>query len=162
MVSFHSAIAGSLSTAAPDTGRSSARGVSARGQALHAAAGYTSGAFRAEAVRWAVPAIRWGPASGCEGYSPPGRSVNPGRPSRPIRGSIVTRKEPPRIMFGIHALLGFFSRDIGIDLGTANTLVTVRDRGIVISEPSVVALDTRTKRVLAVGAEAKRMVCLLY
>jgi rod shape-determining protein MreB len=60
-------------------------------------------------------------------------------------------------MFGIHALLGFFSRDIGIDLGTANTLVTVRDRGIVISEPSVVAIDTRTKRVLAVGAEAKRM-----
>jgi rod shape-determining protein MreB len=60
-------------------------------------------------------------------------------------------------MFGIHALLGFFSRDIGIDLGTANTLVTVRDRGIVISEPSVVALDTKTRRVLAVGAEAKRM-----
>jgi rod shape-determining protein MreB len=75
----------------------------------------------------------------------------------PQRGVVITRKESPRIMFGIHALLGFFSRDIGIDLGTANTLVTVRDRGIVISEPSVVAIDTRTKRVLAVGAEAKRM-----
>ena len=53
--------------------------------------------------------------------------------------------------------LGMFSRDIGIDLGTANTLVHVRDRGIVISEPSVVAIDARTKRVLAIGAEAKRM-----
>ena len=55
-------------------------------------------------------------------------------------------------------LLGLFSRDIGIDLGTANTLVHVRDRGIVISEPSVVAIEARTKRVLAIGAEAKRMV----
>ena len=55
-------------------------------------------------------------------------------------------------------ILGLFSRDIGIDLGTANTLVHVRDRGIVISEPSVVAIDAKTKRVLAIGAEAKRMV----
>ena len=54
--------------------------------------------------------------------------------------------------------LGLFSRDIGIDLGTANTLVHVRDRGIVMSEPSVVAIDAKTKRVLAIGAEAKRMV----
>ena len=56
------------------------------------------------------------------------------------------------------ALLGRFSRDIGIDLGTANTLVHVRGRGIVISEPSVVAIDAKTKRVLEVGAEAKRMI----
>ena len=56
------------------------------------------------------------------------------------------------------AILGIFSRDIGIDLGTANTLVHVRDRGIVISEPSVVAIDAKTKKVLAIGAEAKRMV----
>src|SRR5262245_46974429 len=55
-------------------------------------------------------------------------------------------------------ILGLFSRDIGIDLGTANTLVHVRDRGIVMSEPSVVAIDAKTKRVLAIGAEAKRMV----
>jgi len=55
-------------------------------------------------------------------------------------------------------ILGLFSRDIGIDLGTANTLVHVRDRGIVMSEPSVVAIDAKTRRVLAVGAEAKRMV----
>lgn len=73
-------------------------------------------------------------------------------------GTSTTRKEPPRIMFGVHSFLGLFSRDIGIDLGTANTLVHVRDRGIVISEPSVVAMEAKTKRVLAVGAEAKRMV----
>ena len=58
----------------------------------------------------------------------------------------------------LDGLLGLLSHDVGIDLGTANTLVTVRNRGIVISEPSVVAMDTRTKRVLAIGAEAKRMV----
>ncbi len=55
-------------------------------------------------------------------------------------------------------LLGLLSHDVGIDLGTANTLVIVRHRGIVISEPSVVAMDNRSKRVLAIGAEAKRMV----
>src|SRR6476646_8838318 len=55
-------------------------------------------------------------------------------------------------------ILGLFSRDIGIDLGTANTLVHVRDRGIVMSEPSVVAIDAKTRKVLAIGAEAKRMV----
>ncbi len=54
-------------------------------------------------------------------------------------------------------LLGLFSLDIGIDLGTANTLVDVRGRGIVINEPSVVAIDKRSKRVLAIGAEAKEM-----
>jgi rod shape-determining protein MreB len=47
---------------------------------------------------------------------------------------------------------------MGIDLGTANTLVTVRGRGIVIDEPSVVAIDRNTKTILAIGAEAKRMV----
>src|SRR6266508_2520225 len=54
--------------------------------------------------------------------------------------------------------MGMFSRDIGIDLGTANTLVLVRGKGIVINEPSVVAIDAKTKRPLAVGADAKRMV----
>ncbi len=54
-------------------------------------------------------------------------------------------------------LLSFFSSDIGIDLGTANTLVFVKDRGIVIREPSVVAIQEGTKRILAVGDEAKRM-----
>ena len=50
-----------------------------------------------------------------------------------------------------------FSNDIGIDLGTANTLVYLRGRGIVINEPSVVALNTKTNRVVAVGTEAKSM-----
>src|SRR3984885_8539961 len=54
-------------------------------------------------------------------------------------------------------LSGLFSNDIGIDLGTANTLVYVRDRGIVLREPSVVAIKAGSKRVLAVGDEAKRM-----
>ncbi|MGH8003749.1 MAG: rod shape-determining protein [Limisphaerales bacterium] len=57
--------------------------------------------------------------------------------------------------------MGFFdliSNDIGIDLGTANTLVFVRGVGIVLNEPSVVAVDTSTKRVLAIGATAKEMV----
>ncbi len=58
----------------------------------------------------------------------------------------------------INGLYGAFSRDIGIDLGTANTLVHVRGKGIVISEPSVVAMDVKTKRVYAVGAEAKAMI----
>lgn len=55
-------------------------------------------------------------------------------------------------------LLGLFSLDIGIDLGTANTLVNVRGKGIVINEPSWVAIDKKTKRPLAIGAEAKQMV----
>src|SRR5205085_12083993 len=50
-----------------------------------------------------------------------------------------------------------FSNDIGIDLGTANSLVYVRDRGIVLREPSVVAIQAGTNNVLAVGEEAKRM-----
>lgn len=54
-------------------------------------------------------------------------------------------------------ILGFFSNDIGIDLGTANTLVYVKDHGIVLREPSVVAVQQGTKKVLAVGDEAKRM-----
>ena len=49
-------------------------------------------------------------------------------------------------------------RDMGIDLGTANTLVYVRDKGIVVNEPSVVATNTITKEVLAVGNEAKEMI----
>ncbi len=55
-------------------------------------------------------------------------------------------------------LLGLFSLDIGIDLGTANTLVYVRHRGIMINEPSVVAIDKKSKKVLAIGTEAKEMV----
>lgn len=54
-------------------------------------------------------------------------------------------------------ILGFWSHDIGIDLGTANTLVFVRDKGIVLREPSVVAVYTTSRRVRAVGNEAKKM-----
>jgi len=54
-------------------------------------------------------------------------------------------------------LLGYFSNDIGIDLGTANILIYVKDRGITIREPSVVAIAKGTSQVLAVGEEAKRM-----
>ena len=57
----------------------------------------------------------------------------------------------------INGFLGLFSNDIGIDLGTANTLVYVRDHGIVLREPSVVAVQAGTNKVLAVGDEAKRM-----
>ena len=53
--------------------------------------------------------------------------------------------------------LGLFSNDLGIDLGTANTLVYVRDHGIVLREPSVVAVQAGTNKVLSVGEEAKRM-----
>lgn len=58
----------------------------------------------------------------------------------------------------INRLLGLLSHDIGIDLGTANTLVYVRGQGITINEPSVVAINTKTKQVLAIGDEAKKMV----
>ncbi len=57
----------------------------------------------------------------------------------------------------IQRFLQSFSNDIGIDLGTANTLVYLRGRGIVINEPSVVALNQKTNRVVAVGIEAKNM-----
>jgi rod shape-determining protein MreB len=57
----------------------------------------------------------------------------------------------------ISNLTGFGGRDMAVDLGTANTLVYVRGRGIVLSEPSVVAIDSRTGEVHAVGIEAKRM-----
>lgn len=55
-------------------------------------------------------------------------------------------------------LFGLFSKDIGVDLGTANTLIYVRGRGIVISEPSVVAVNQKTSEIIAVGEEARRMV----
>lgn len=58
----------------------------------------------------------------------------------------------------IDRVLGWFSHDIGIDLGTANTLVTVKGKGIVIDEPSIVAIDKQTRKIKAVGADAKRMV----
>src|SRR4030065_844191 len=55
-------------------------------------------------------------------------------------------------------LWGYFSHDIGVDLGTANTLVYVRDKGIVINDPSVVAINQKSKEILAIGNEARKMV----
>ena len=60
----------------------------------------------------------------------------------------------------------FGSKDIGIDLGTANILVTLKGRGIVLKEPSVVAIDRRTGEIMATGNEAKEMLgmrlCVLH
>lgn len=58
----------------------------------------------------------------------------------------------------LNSLFGRFSKDLGIDLGTSSTRVFVKDKGIVINEPSVVAVNTRTSQILAVGKEAKEMV----
>lgn len=58
----------------------------------------------------------------------------------------------------INKFFGLFSHDIGIDLGTANTLVYVRGKGIVINQPSVVAVNQKTGQVVAIGADAKKMV----
>src|SRR3990172_4031440 len=55
-------------------------------------------------------------------------------------------------------VLGFFSNDIGIDLGTATTLVYVKGEGVVLCDPSVVAIEKNTNRVIAVGEEAKKMI----
>lgn len=57
----------------------------------------------------------------------------------------------------LNKLLGRFSKDLGIDLGTSHTLVYSRDGGIVVNEPSVVAINTRTDQILAVGIDAKDM-----
>ena len=51
-----------------------------------------------------------------------------------------------------------FSKDMGIDLGTANTLVILKGQGIIIREPSVVAVEKDSHKILAIGAEAKRMI----
>lgn len=58
----------------------------------------------------------------------------------------------------LNRLLGKFSKDLGIDLGTRNTLVYTLDKGIVINEPSIVAVNVRTDEILAVGEEARKMV----
>ena len=58
----------------------------------------------------------------------------------------------------LNKLFGLFSKDIGIDLGTANTLVYVKNEGIIINEPSIVAVNQKTGQILAIGAEARKMV----
>ena len=54
-------------------------------------------------------------------------------------------------------LFNFATKDIGIDLGTANTLVILKGRGVILNEPSVVAIDVKSKEILATGNEAKEM-----
>lgn len=58
----------------------------------------------------------------------------------------------------INSILGRFSKDLGIDLGTANTLIYTPDKGIVVNEPSVVAINTKTDQILAIGREARDMI----
>ena len=58
----------------------------------------------------------------------------------------------------VFGLLGLFSHDLAIDLGTSQTLVYLSGKGIVLSEPSVVAVNEESKQVLAVGAQAKQMI----
>src|SRR3990167_1753237 len=58
----------------------------------------------------------------------------------------------------LNRFFGLFSKDIGIDLGTANTLVYVRGEGIIIDEPSIVAINQKTGQILAIGTEARKMV----
>src|SRR4030042_1220884 len=55
-------------------------------------------------------------------------------------------------------LFDYFTKDIGIDLGTANSLVYIKGRGIVINEPSLTAVNNKTNQILAIGEEAKKMV----
>ena len=63
-----------------------------------------------------------------------------------------------KVLFHMSNALAFLGRDMAVDLGTANTLVYVRGRGIVLNEPSVVALNTNNGQIVAVGVEAKRMI----
>ncbi|MEK9130352.1 MAG: rod shape-determining protein [Patescibacteria group bacterium] len=58
----------------------------------------------------------------------------------------------------LNKFFGYFSKDMAIDLGTTNTLVYIKDRGIIINEPSAVAINTRTNQILAVGEDAKKMI----
>jgi rod shape-determining protein MreB and related proteins len=60
-------------------------------------------------------------------------------------------------MLNLRSVFGFFSNDLAIDLGTANTLIYAKGRGIVVNEPSIVAIDKTSKRIFAVGREAKEM-----
>jgi rod shape-determining protein MreB len=71
--------------------------------------------------------------------------------SVPVKKKSVFKFIPSRSIFS------FFSNDLAIDLGTANTLVYVRNKGIVLDEPSVVAVKANTNQVLAAGKQAKEM-----
>src|SRR3954468_10461288 len=97
---------------------------------------------------------------GCSPSASPGptASADPVRSARArTRRRAGASVRSPAPMGFLDSLSGFGGRDMAVDLGTANTLVYVRGRGIVLSEPSVVAIDQRTGDVHAVGVEAKRM-----
>lgn len=79
-------------------------------------------------------------------------------PSDDLTFALVKIEFQTQGVFMIAKLFGILSHDVGIDLGTANTLVYVRSRGIVLNEPSVVAINQKTKQVLAIGEEARQMV----
>src|SRR3989441_4100439 len=76
----------------------------------------------------------------------------------PMAERVQRSSSPTSRPQGTEGVLGFLGRDMAVDLGTANTLVYVRGRGVVLNEPSVVAINTLTGAILAVGAEAKRMI----
>jgi rod shape-determining protein MreB and related proteins len=61
-------------------------------------------------------------------------------------------------MFKFSSVMGYLSKDLGIDLGTANTLIVTKDQGVVVNEPSVVAINSRNGQIIAVGHEAKAMI----
>lgn len=61
-------------------------------------------------------------------------------------------------MFKFSSVMGYLSKDLGIDLGTANTLIITKDQGVVVNEPSVVAINARNGQIIAVGHEAKAMI----
>ncbi len=84
---------------------------------------------------------------GCVKDTPQGDTHNPGVPGE-------EKERPPMIL---NWLFNLFSDDLAIDLGTANTVIYAKGRGIVLSEPSVVAINKRTNQVLKVGKEAKEM-----
>ena len=58
----------------------------------------------------------------------------------------------------VGSFIKVFSEDLGIDLGTVNTLVCVKNKGVVLNEPSVVAINTKSKNIYEVGSKAKRMI----
>jgi len=105
-------------------------------------------------------ANRWGPFSHLRKlwYNPPVWKSLHGQSRRGLAGPGFSLHEDNDVFSPLNLLLGLFSQDIGIDLGTANTLVHVRNKGIVINEPSVVAIDKKSKKVLAIGLDAKEMV----
>src|SRR5258708_15258162 len=90
----------------------------------------------------------------------PRRLVNDTVPPRPHPLSASQRHQQTVSLEGslVMGNMLAFGRDLAVDLGTANTLVYVRGRGIALNEPSVVALNTDTGKIVAVGVQAKRMI----